>query len=364
MAAALAAALLASACQPHAPPAPDAVRDGATAVDGAGTDAAPGDAQGPSSRESVAQLDQAAARALREGRLYAPEGDSAIEYWLQARRLDPANAAVNAAIVGLQPYLLIGCEQAIARHDFAEAHRLHALVAASDPAAPALPRLARAIASAEAESGRAEAARLAAEEALRQRLEADARAEEMARTAAARVAAAQAASVSASSPSPSPSPSPQSASAAAPPAVAASTRPQSPSSQSQSQLQPPAVDALASASDAPSPQVSAPPPVQSAGGERSAGTATRPPSPAAPPRLLHQPAPRYPSLALSRKMEGSVQVAFTIRADGAVGDTRVVSADPPGIFDRSALAAVGSYRFEPPGRAMPSVVTVRFNLGG
>lgn len=330
MAAALAAALLASACQPHAPPAPDAVRDGATAVDGAGTDAAPGDAQGPSSRESVAQLDQAAARALREGRLYAPEGDSAIEYWLQARRLDPANAAVNAAIVGLQPYLLIGCEQAIARHDFAEAHRLHALVAASDPAAPALPRLARAIASAEAESGRAEAARLAAEEALRQRLEADARAEEMARTAAARVAAAQAASVSASSPSP------QSTSAAAPPAAAASTRPQSPSLQSQS----PAVDALASATDAPSPQVPAPP------------------------RLLHQPAPRYPSLALSRKMEGSVQVAFTIRADGAVGDTRVVSADPPGIFDRSALAAVGSYRFEPPGRAMPSVVTVRFNLGG
>lgn len=358
MAAALAAALLASACQPEAPPASGAVRGDATAVDGAGTDAAPGDAQGPDSRESVAQLDQAAARALREGRLYAPEGDSAIEHWLQARRLDPANAAVNAAIVGLQPYLLIGCEQAIARHDFAEAHRLHALVAASDPAAPALPRLAAAIASAEAESGRAEAARLAAEEAQRQRLEADARAEEMARTAAARVAAAQAASVSA--PSPSPSSSPQSASAAAPPAAAASTRPQSPSLQSQSQ----AVDALVSATDAPSPQVPAPPPVQSAGGERSAGNATRPPSPAAPPRLLHQPAPRYPSLALSRKMEGSVQVAFTIRADGAVGDTRVVSADPPGIFDRSALAAVGSYRFEPPGRAMPSVVTVRFNLGG
>lgn len=356
MAAALAAALLASACQPHAPPASDAVRDGATAVDGAGTDAAAGDTQGPSSRESIAQLDEAAARALREGRLYAPEGDSAIEHWLQARRLDPANAAVNAAIVGLQPYLLIGCEQAIARHDFAEAHRLHALVAASDPAAPALPRLAAAIASAEAESGRAEATRLAAEEAQRQRLEADARAEEMARTAAARVAAAQAASVSA------PSPSPQSTSAAAPPAAGASTRPQSPSSQSQSQS--PAVDALASATGAPSAQVPAPPPAQSASAERSAGTATRPPSPAAPPRLLHQPAPRYPSLALSRKMEGSVQVAFTIRADGAVGDTRVVSADPPGIFDRSALAAVGSYRFEPPGRAMPSVVTVRFNLGG
>ncbi|MBD7988207.1 energy transducer TonB [Luteimonas sp. Sa2BVA3] len=316
MAAALATVLLASACQPDAPPASGAVRDDAAAVDGAGTDAAQGHAQGPDSRESVAQLDQAAARALREGRLYAPEGDSAIEHWLQARRLDPANAAVNAAIVGLQPYLLIGCEQAIARHDFAEAHRLHALVAASDPAAPALPRLAAAIASAEAESGRAEATRLAAEEAQRQRDEAEARAEEMARTATARVAAAQAASSAAQPSSPPPSqPSP-------PPSTP--------------------VAAQASAADAQSPQ-----------------------TPASPvPRLLHQPPPRYPSLALSRKMEGSVQVAFTILADGAVGDTRVIGADPPGVFDRSALAAVGGYRFEPPGRSMPSVVTVRFSLGG
>ncbi len=318
MAAALATVLLASACQPDAPPASGAVRDDAAAVDGDGdgTDATPGDAQGADSRESVAQLDQAAARALREGRLYAPEGDSAIEHWLQARRLDPANAAVNAAIVGLQPYLLIGCEQAIARHDFTEAHRLHALVAASDPAAPALPRLAAAIASAEAESGRAEATRLAAEEAQRQRDEAEVRAEEMARTATARVAAAQAASSAAQPSSPPPSqPSP-------PPSTP--------------------VAAQASATDAQSPQ-----------------------TPASPvPRLLHQPPPRYPSLALSRKMEGSVQVAFTILADGAVGDTRVIGADPPGVFDRSALAAVGGYRFEPPGRSMPSVVTVRFSLGG
>lgn len=346
MAAALAAALLASACQPDAPPGSEAVRDDAAAVDGAGTDAAPGDAQGPSSRESVAQLDQAAARALREGRLYAPEGDSAIEHWLRARRVDPANDAVNAAIVGLQPYLLIGCEQAIARHDFAEAHRLHALVAASDPAAPALPRLAEAIASAEAESGRAETTRLAAEEAQRQRAEAQARAEEMARTATARVAAAQAASAAAQPSSPPPS-------QPSPPAL-------------------PPVAGQASAADAQSPQTpastsaAAPPPVQASSGERNLVAATRPASDPSPPmpRLLHQPAPRYPSLALSRKMEGSVQVAFTIRADGAVGDMRVVSADPPGVFDRSALAAVGSYRFEPPGRPMPSMVTVRFSLGG
>lgn len=348
MAAALATVLLASACQPDAPPASGAVRDDAAAVDGDGdgTDATPGDAQGADSRESVAQLDQAAARALREGRLYAPEGDSAIEHWLQARRLDPANAAVNAAIVGLQPYLLIGCEQAIARHDFTEAHRLHALVAASDPAAPALPRLAAAIASAEAESGRAEATRLAAEEAQRQRDEAEARAEEMARTATARVAAAQAASSAAQPSSPPPSqPSP-------PPSTP--------------------VAAQASAADAQSPQspaprpVAAPPPAQVASGGRSAAAATRTASDPSPsvPRLLHQPPPRYPSLALSRKMEGSVQVAFTILADGAVGDTRVIGADPPGVFDRSALAAVGSYRFEPPGRSMPSMVTVRFSLGG
>lgn len=61
-------------------------------------------------------------------------------------------------------------------------------------------------------------------------------------------------------------------------------------------------------------------------------------------------------------MEGAVEVAFTIRPDGQVEDTRVLKASPPGVFDRSALAAVGEYRFEPTGRSLPSTVIVRFTL--
>ncbi|HEY4529084.1 MAG TPA: energy transducer TonB, partial [Luteimonas sp.] len=285
---------------------------------------------GETAHAAAERLDRAATRALGEGRLYSPEGDSAIEYWLEARRLAPADAAVAGAIAGLQPYLLIGCEQAIARHDFPEARRLHALMTASDPAAPALPRLAAAIASAEAnaEADRAEAVRLAAEDARRERRAAETAAADVARTAAAAVSPAQAVS-------------------AAAPGTLASTQ----------------ASAAAPASQAPTP---ARLPASSASGTPSnvAATPVARPASTTPPRLLHQPPPRYPSLALSQKLEGSVQVAFTIGADGTVSDARVLRADPPGVFERSALAAVGGYRFEPPGRAMPSTVTVRFDLGG
>ncbi|MBB6600268.1 energy transducer TonB [Luteimonas sp. MC1825] len=85
-------------------------------------------------------------------------------------------------------------------------------------------------------------------------------------------------------------------------------------------------------------------------------------SPAPVPRLLHQPAPRYPAAALNRRVEGAVQVGFTIRPDGSVTAARVVSATPPGVFDRSALAAVGEYRFAPGGSSVASAITVRFSL--
>lgn len=347
MAVALATVLAAAACQQDAPTGVDA---GAVPADRAGdvtpaTGSATADAS--PARGTGADLNEAANRALGEGRLYAPAGDSAIEYWLAARDRDPDNPAITSAIVEMQPYLLIGCEQAIARHDFDEARRLHGLMGASDPAAPALQRLTLAIETAEAESGRAEAVRIAAEEAQRQRAEADARAAEMARAAATRVAAAQ--------------------------AVAEASPPVAPSAQGQAEPAPPplqeptptqAVTARADEPAAASPTAqSAPPPAAAQAPPRSA--AARPPSAAASapaPRLLHQPPPRYPSLAMSRRMEGSVQVAFTIRPDGSVDGARVVGADPPGVFDRSALGAVSSYRFEPAGRTVASMVTVRFTL--
>lgn len=309
MAAALAVAVLASACKPQVPaaadaraasgdgPAPQPVPDHEDATPGTG---APGRA---------ARHDAAAARALGEGRLYAPEGDSAIEHWLQARRLEPANPAIASAIAQLQPYLLIGCEQAIARHDFVEARRLHGLIAASDAGAPALQRLADAIATAELEAGRADAARLAAEEARRQ----------------------QAAVAVVASPRPTALPAPAARAADDVPTRAA------PSTASDTTAAPVATEAPATPRASPAAVADAP-------------------------RLLHQPAPRYPSVALNRRLEGAVEVAFVIRRDGSVAETRVVSADPPGVFDRSALAAVSGYRFQPVADAVASRITVRFTL--
>ena len=295
------------------------------------------------SDRSTDDLTAAADRALRDGRLYVPAGDNALEYWLEARVRDPGDAAVSSAIIELQPYLLIGCEQAIARHDFAEARRLHALLAASDPDAPALERLAGAIAVAEAGAGREEAARMAAEEAERQRRDTDARTAAQARAVAGQIAAAQA-----------------TATAQAADLETADVEPEA------ALLQVPGPSPVRPVATAPASMAAPPDPLPTprsrpAASESTVAAASAGPEPALP-RAVHQPPPRYPSLALNRGLEGAVNVAFVIQPDGSVAETRVVGADPPGVFDRSALAAVGSYRFEASGRRVPSQVPLRFAL--
>lgn len=56
---------------------------------------------------------------------------------------------------------------------------------------------------------------------------------------------------------------------------------------------------------------------------------------------------QYPRPALERGIEGSVVVEFTVREDGTVADARVLEADPKGVFDRSALAAIAKFKYKP-----------------
>lgn len=58
-------------------------------------------------------------------------------------------------------------------------------------------------------------------------------------------------------------------------------------------------------------------------------------------------APEYPRGAERRGIEGSVTVSFTIAADGSVTNAEVVEASPAGVFDRAALQAVETWRYEP-----------------
>ena len=57
--------------------------------------------------------------------------------------------------------------------------------------------------------------------------------------------------------------------------------------------------------------------------------------------------PDYPPRALSRGLEGWVEVQFTITATGTVKDAIVVNADPKNIFDDAALKAIARWRYNP-----------------
>jgi protein TonB len=280
--------------------------------------AAPAQPAGPSAEELAAQqaaeaakaalanlsVDELRARgsqALREQRLYAPAGDSAMEYYLALReKSEKPDASAESALIDLMPYAIIAAEQAIGREDFAEAERLRALIAKTDAQAPALPRITDAIAK-----GQAGAADRVAQEAAReeQRLR-DAEA------AAQRAAAEAAAAAAAPPPAPvAPTPAPA---AATPAPVAAQPTP------------------------APAAQPTPPPAAAPAPVARSST-----------PVGVRTPQPTYPREAARSGVTGEVTVEISIAANGSVSDVRVIRAQPRGQFDRAVLTTVRGWQFEP-----------------
>ena len=55
--------------------------------------------------------------------------------------------------------------------------------------------------------------------------------------------------------------------------------------------------------------------------------------------------PEYPTKARQRRIEGWVDVEFTIGPAGTVENPRVIGAHPPGIFEQATLRAVRRYRY-------------------
>lgn len=78
--------------------------------------------------------------------------------------------------------------------------------------------------------------------------------------------------------------------------------------------------------------------------------------------------PDYPQRALSRGIEGWVQVQFTISETGAVIDPIVVESSPKGMFDDAAIKAVSRWRYNPKIEGAVAVqrvgvqTIIRFNL--
>jgi protein TonB len=95
----------------------------------------------------------------------------------------------------------------------------------------------------------------------------------------------------------------------------------------------------------------------------NAGLADRAPLP------LVRVEPQYPPQAQRRKLEGWVQVRFTISTAGSIKDA-VVLKSSHSLFERSALTAVSKWKYQPqlaagkPVEAPGIVVTLRFRMEG
>lgn len=74
-------------------------------------------------------------------------------------------------------------------------------------------------------------------------------------------------------------------------------------------------------------------------------------------------APTYPMSALRRKLEGDVLVRFVITEGGHVQNPYVVRAEPAGVFEQAALAAIQQWRFRPEVRnGEPTAVLTQVNF--
>ena len=280
-------------------------------------------------RADADELRVLARQAMQAQRLFAPARDNAIEYYLRLRSREANDASAQAALVDLQPQLVIAVEQAIANASYPEARRMLQLLRQVDANAPALPRLQATIASAET-AARDQALAVDAEaraKAVQAELDLRRQAQESAAKLAVEGAAAR-----------------QVAATAPPPVTASRPGP------------------VAAATSEP-PRLAAPPP------QPVAAVAAPAPTPAAVrssamPKLVRQVAPRYPSDAGPRNVSGKVGVAFTIDGEGNVESPRVTSSDLPRAFERAALQAVARWKFEATGNSHASSSTVQFDPPG
>lgn len=57
--------------------------------------------------------------------------------------------------------------------------------------------------------------------------------------------------------------------------------------------------------------------------------------------------PQYPERAATRGIEGWVQLGFTVNETGGCEDIKIITAQPPEIFDKAAIRALERWRYKP-----------------
>lgn len=81
--------------------------------------------------------------------------------------------------------------------------------------------------------------------------------------------------------------------------------------------------------------------------------------------LVEAEAPNYPRSAERREIEGHVVVRYNVTAEGELDGIEVVESSPSGIFDRSVMRALESWRYAAAGETTEGVERrFDFNFGG
>jgi protein TonB len=252
---------------------------------------------------SVNDLYKAARSAMSDNRMVAPPGNNALEFYLRILAKQPDDSGATDALRELFPFATGSAEDQINQGNFDEATRIMALLAKADPSNYTLTILRSKFDAKKKQNDRD------------QQLQAQQAAAAAAHAAGTPAAAAGTAAVTAPESTAAPT------STAAPPATVAPAP-----------AAPPAEIAKATA-----PPVVAPatPAVAEPSGESRDV------------RVVTPPQPTYPAAAVRSRQNGWVEVEFTVAADGSVQDAKVVAANPTRLFDREAVSAVESAKFEP-----------------
>lgn len=298
--------LIVAACGGNSPPpaAPAKPVPAATvAAPAAGTPSA-----APAPEMTVDQLLKAANKAFGEKRYVTPQGNNALEYYLQVLAKDPKNNIAESALREMFPFATGEVEEEINGGNLDEASRVIDELAKFDPSNYTLTIL----------RGKLDA--------KKKQTEHDQQVVAAAATAAAAKAAAEqkAAAQAAATPAPAPPP--------------------------------PA-------------EKPAPPPVEKSAPAPAPVVAAAPPPVTTPAQLLKSVAPSYPPEAFRARRQGWVEVQFTITADGKVANAKVTNAQPKRTFDQAALEAVRRWTFKPrmvDGKPVEEQATrrIEFKLGG
>ncbi len=76
--------------------------------------------------------------------------------------------------------------------------------------------------------------------------------------------------------------------------------------------------------------------------------------------------PEFPEIARENDLAGYVDLEFTVHSDGSVTDVTVLKAQPLGVFEKSAVAAVSQWRYQPierDGLPVTEHARLRLNFG-